>query len=102
MDILARIKRCALLGNVRFTYKAEGERILDNLSELEVYESLVNANRIEKRIRSVRRSRRSKADYLYIIKSPTVRGEIVYTKGKIVDDHGVEIYYLLISAKLAE
>jgi hypothetical protein len=101
MDILARIKRCVLLRQVRFTYKAESERIVDNLSELEVYESLVNAKRIEKRIRSVR-GRSNKADYLYVIKSPTVRGEIVYTKGKIVDEQGVEIYYLLISAKLAE
>jgi hypothetical protein len=102
MDVLARIKRCALLHHVRFTYKAESERLLDDLTELEVLESLVNAVRIEKRIRSVAGGFGSKREYLYIIKAPTVRGIAVYTKGKLVDEAGVETYYLLISAKPAD
>ena len=102
MDILARIKRCVLLRRIRFTYKAESERVLDDLTELEVFESLVNARRIDERIRSIRPGASAGAEYLYIIKSPTVRGQLVYTKGKIVDEDGVETYYLLVSAKLAE
>lgn len=101
MDILARIKRCALLQRVRFTYKAADERVADGLTELDVLESLVNANRIDKTLKSTH-STRGRREYLYVIKSPTVRGELVYTKGKLVDDHGVETYYLLVSAKLAE
>jgi hypothetical protein len=101
MDILARIKRCALLQRVRFTYKAEDERVFDDLTELEVLESLVNAVKIEKRLRSFIR-RRTSPDYLYVIKGPTVRGIFIYTKGKFVDEDGVETYYLLVSAKIAD
>ena len=86
---------------VRFTYKATDERVGDELTELEVFESLVNASRIEKTLRSTSPDREKRREYLYIIKGPTVRGEIVYTKGKLVDDAGVETYYLLVSAKLA-
>ena len=102
MEILARIKKCILLRQVVFTYKAADERVFDDLTELEVFESIVNAIRIEKRIRSTGPRRGKKAEYLYIIISPTAQGVAVYTKGKLVDDHGVETYYLLISSKLAE
>jgi hypothetical protein len=102
MDLLARIKRCALLRQVRFTEKAEIERLLDDLTELEVYESLVNATRIEKTLRSVSPYRRSRREYPHIIVSPTARGQIVYSKGKLVNDKGIETYYLLVSAKQAD
>jgi hypothetical protein len=102
MDILARIKRCALLHHVRFTYKAEDERVANDLTELEVLESLVNAVRIAKRIRSTSGYPRQLREYLYVIKAPTVRGILVYTKGKIVDEAGIETYYLLVSAKAAD
>ena|ERR1700722_14814022 len=101
MDFLARIKRCALLGHVRFTLKAVAERTADDLTELEVYESLVNAVRIEKRLRSTSPFRHGR-EYLYVIKSPTVAGVLVYTKGKLVVENGVETYYLLVSAKIAD
>lgn len=101
MDILARIKRCVLLRRVRFTYKATNERVLDDLTEMEVFESLVNADVIEKRIRA-RLAVRGKPEYLYVIKSQTARGQLVYTKGKLVDEGGFETYYLLISSKCAE
>jgi hypothetical protein len=100
MDLLARIKRCALLGNVRFTLKAAEERTADDLTELEVYESLVNAKRIDKRLRSTSSFRAAHREYLCIIKSPTVAGLMVYTKGKLVAEGGIETYYLLVSAKL--
>src|ERR1039458_2654498 len=101
MDVLARIKRCALLHRVRFTFKAADERVADDLTELEVLESLVNAVRVEKKLRSAVSLRRGLPDYLYVIKAPTAPREIVYTKGKFVDEAGVETYYLLISAKIA-
>ena len=101
MDILARIKRCALLRRVRFTYKATDERVRDDLTELDILESLVNATEIKKKIRSTTRLRRGQIEYLYIILAPTVQGEVVYTKGKLVDESGVETYYLLVSAKVA-
>jgi hypothetical protein len=41
-------------------------------------------------------------EYLYVVKAPTARGELIYTKGRFAEDGGVEVYYLLISAKLAE
>src|SRR5690242_18884391 len=103
MDILSRMKRCVLLRQVRFTLKAIDERVLDDLSEMEVLESLVNATRIEKKVRSISPTRcKRKVEYLYIIHSPTARCQIVYSKGKFVDERGFEIYYLLISANLAE
>jgi hypothetical protein len=102
MDLLARIKRCALLGHVRFTAKAATERIADDLTELEVYESLVNAVRIEKRLRSTSQFRASNREYLCIIKSPSAAGVLIYTKGKLVVENGIETYYLLVSAKSAD
>jgi hypothetical protein len=39
--------------------------------------------------------------HLYVIKSPTVTGIMVYTKGKLVVEGGVETYYLMVSAKVA-
>jgi hypothetical protein len=102
MDPLARIKRCVLLGQVRFTTKAAIERLADDLTELEVYESLVNASHIEKRLRSTSPFRRRAREYMYVIKAPTVAGLLVYTKGIIVVDGEVETYYLLVSAKSAD
>ena len=98
MDVLARIKRC---GRVRFTYKATEERTFDGLSELEILESPVNAVRIDNTLRSTSRFRGHRRDCLYVIKSSTVAGVLVFTKGKLVDESGEEIYYLLVSAKLA-
>ncbi|HEX8521858.1 MAG TPA: hypothetical protein VF669_06340 [Tepidisphaeraceae bacterium] len=100
MDVLARIKQCALLHQVRFTLKPSEERFADELSELEILESLVNATRIEKTIRSTA-PRGKRREYLYVIKSPTAAGELVYTKGKLVNEQGLLVYYLLISAKLS-
>ena len=102
MDTLARIKRCALLHRVRFTLKADNERVAHDLTELDVFESLVNATRIDKTLKSTSSARRGRREYLYVIKAPTARGELVYTKGKLVDENGVETYYLLVSAKLAD
>jgi hypothetical protein len=50
-EILRRIKRCALRGNVRFTIKAQLELELDDLTTDDVRESLLNAVAIYKTIR---------------------------------------------------
>lgn len=60
---------------------------------------MVNATRIEKTLRSTR-SPGGRREYLHVIKAPTVRGELVYTKGKLVNDQGIETYFLFVSAKL--
>lgn len=83
MDLLSRIKRCALLDQVRFTLKATYERTGDDLTELDVRESLVNATRIEKRLRATSLRSRGR-EYLCVIKAPTAAGVLVYTKGKLV------------------
>ena len=84
MDVLQRIKRLALFGRVEFTEKARLEIELDDLNEDEVVESLVNAQRVDKVIRSRSRSRRSSHEKLYVIKSLSYGGTFIYTKGAIV------------------
>ena len=56
MDILTRIKQLVLRRQVIITIKAELEMALDELTEDEVFESIINASRIEKTIRSTSRS----------------------------------------------
>lgn len=70
MEILAKIKRLAIARRLRFTFKADLERIGDGLTVEDIVESLVNAPAINKVLRS---------------HSPKI--------------HGVEEYYLLISSK---
>ncbi len=53
MDILVKIKRLVLTGNVLFTKKAELEINRDNLSEDLVCEAIINAPGISKKLRSV-------------------------------------------------
>jgi len=38
-------------------------------------------------------------EYLYIIQSTNLDGLVIYTKGKLVHEQGVEIYYFLVSSK---
>jgi hypothetical protein len=98
MDILNRIKRLVLRRQVIITAKAEFEMIVDDLTEDEVFESIVNARRIEKTIRSsnVRAIGREK---LYVIKGRTFANIEVYTKGKLTKDDELETFYILISSK---
>ena len=62
-------------------------------------ESLVNAPAISKILRSRSLGRLQRREKLYVIISPTYDGTLVYTKGTIRKIHGVEEYYLLVSAK---
>jgi len=99
MDILSRIKRCALEGNLKFSLKARDEAILDGLSPLDVRESIVNATTIAKTLRSTSAMRVSRHERLYIIIAPNLSGLMIYTKGKFVVEASVETYYLLVSSK---
>ena len=72
----------------------------DELTELDVAESIVNAVAIYKKLRSDS-PRRAGNDYLYVIQSPNLAGLAIYSKGKLVRESGVDTYYFLISSKRA-
>ncbi len=99
-DILLRIKRAVLCGNLLFTEKAALERERDGLTELDVAESIINAVTIYKTIRSTNPRRRG--EYLHIIHSTNMEGLFIYTKGKLVRQAGTDVYYVLVSAKRAD
>jgi len=73
----------------------------DNLDEDEVFESIINAERIEKTIVSTSDRRSSRREKLYVIRGPTYANIVVYTKGKLVRDDEREMFYVLISSKRA-
>jgi hypothetical protein len=101
MDVLVRIKRLVLRGWVRFTEKARDEMDVDDLSVDDVVESILNAQAIQKTLRSRSGSRRHTGEKLYVIKSFTYDGTLIYTKGAIVREAGREVFYVFVSAKLA-
>ena len=102
MDLLVRIKRAVLAGQVVFTHKAVEERTNAGLTEQEVRESIVNASAIYKSIRSTSGQRGQSRELLHVIYGTTFTGIVVYTKGKLLVERGVETYYVLISAKRSE
>ena len=96
--ILKRIKRLIIQGRYIFTIKAAAEHVADGLSEEDVLESILNATFVRaKRSRSPRR--REKQEKVYIIKSFTYDGVLVYTKGVMRKMEQQEVFYILISAK---
>ncbi len=92
-DTLVRIKRAILAGHYAFSEKAS--------MELDVVESIVNAVAIYKTIRSTSPFRERAREYLHIIQSTNLEGLMIYSKGKLVQEAGVETYYFLISSKKA-
>jgi hypothetical protein len=102
VDVLIRIKRLVVAGRVEFTGKAAAERLRDGLSVEDVLESILNANAIKKTLRSRSPRRWAPAERLYVIESPTFGGTWVYTKGTVRRKGGAEVFYVLISSKLAE
>jgi len=50
MDVLMRIKWAVLTGRYRFTNKARIEMKIDDLTELDVAESILNAREIYKKL----------------------------------------------------
>jgi hypothetical protein len=73
-NVLVTIKRAVLAGRYAFSEKARAEMEASGLTELDVVESIANAVAIYKRIRSTSPYRKSRAEYLYVIQSPTFRG----------------------------
>jgi hypothetical protein len=99
--VLRRIKRAVLAGHYAFSEKARMEMEADSLTELDVAESILNAVAIYKTIRSRSPLRQQVREYLYVIQSTNLDGLMIYTKGKLVREAGVETYYFLISSKKA-
>jgi len=101
MDALLRIKRLVLGGWIRFTDKARDEMEADDLTASDVIESIVNAQRVVKTMRSRGRSRRQPGEKLYVVKSFSYDGTLIYTKGAIAREAEREVFYVFISAKIA-
>lgn len=93
-DILRRIKRTVLAGNYAFSEKALLEMEADGLTELDVAESILNAVAIYKTIRLQSRWREQRTEYLHIIQSTSLDGLMIYSKGKLIEEAGIERYYL--------
>ena len=100
-DTLVRIKRAILAGHYAFSEKASLEVEADGLTELDIVESIVNAVAIYKTLRSTSPYRQKTREYLHIIQSTNLEGLMIYTKGKLLQEAGVETYYFLISSKKA-
>ncbi len=100
-DILRRIKRAVLSGNYAFSEKALLEMEADGLTELDIAESILNAVAIYKTLRSQSPWRQQRVEYLHIIQSTNLDGLMIYSKGKLVEEAGIERYYFLISSKKA-
>lgn len=101
MDVLLVIKRLAFRRNLIFTLKAENEMYQDDITKDDVIESLVNALRVDKVLRSRSPFRESARDRLYVIKGMTLDNVVIYTKGKIAREMNGEMSYVLISCKCA-
>lgn len=99
MDVLIRIKRLVIDGAIRYTEKAFDEMAVDGIVPRDVEESILNATRIAKTLRSQAPQGR-KRELLYVIKSANYEGTSIYTKGKIDQEGGKACFYVLISAKL--
>jgi predicted glycoside hydrolase/deacetylase ChbG (UPF0249 family) len=101
-DILIRIKRAMLAGRYVFSEKAKDEMERDDLTDQDVIEAILNADYINKTIRSTSPYRAARKEYLHIIISENLNGLAIYTKGKIVEEAGEEHFYFLVSSKQAE
>ena len=100
-DLLRRIKRAVLAGNYAFSEKTLLEMEADVLTELDVAESILNAVAIYKTLRSRSSLRQQRTEYLHVIQSTNLDGLMIYTKGKLVEDAGIDRYYFLVSSKKA-
>jgi hypothetical protein len=99
-DPIIRIKRLILDGRYRFTEKATLERECDSLSEKDVLESIMNAQRVYKTINSTSPHKKARREKLYVILSFTYDDILVYTKGKIDrETDGSDTFYVLVSSK---
>ena len=93
---LAKIKSLILQEQVRFTNKARMEMLSNSLEELDILESIMNADGLDKTINS-QNPLTGKKEKLYVIKGFSYDKILIYTKGKISDEQ----FYILISSKRA-
>jgi hypothetical protein len=98
MDILIRIKRLVIARRVVFTKNADDEMAIGGLTRELVYEAILNAPVINKKLKSHDPASGQKEN-LYVIKGFTYDGLGIYTKGKIKKEGGREVFYVLISSK---
>jgi len=96
--LLVAIKRLCHAGRDIFTARAEAELIRDGLRREDVIESILNADRIKRRLRSTNRMRR-KRDHLYVIESKNWDGLRIYTNGRIATQPDGGQFYVMISSK---
>ena len=99
-DVLARIKAAMLDGRYDFSLKARLEMQADALTDRDLVESILNATRIHKSLRSASPYHRGR-EMLHVIIGPNARGINIYSKGKLSRYAGREIYYFFVSAKRA-
>jgi len=98
MDLLARIKYLVIRNRISYTRKAQDEMDLDQLTRDEVREAIMNAAVVSKTLRS-KNPQSGAVEKLYVIKSVTLKGIFVYTKGKFDKVENDEVFYVLISSK---
>jgi hypothetical protein len=100
-DALTWIKRLVVAGSVEFTEKALEEQVIDGLTVEDVLESVLNANAIEKVLRSKSSFRTKRYERLYVIESPSFAGIWIYTKGTIRKRNRREVFYVFVSSKVS-
>lgn len=81
MDVLARIKRLVVRGDVRFTEKARLELDTDRLEPEDALEAILSAPAITKTLRPRSPRRDGLREVLYVIVGVTFTGVPIYTKG---------------------
>lgn len=101
MDTLSRIKQTVAAGRIDLTTKARLEMDDDLLNERDIIESILNAQRIEKSIRSISLRRDAYREMLHVICSPNCCGQVIYTKGKLKRVLEIDVFCVLVSAKLS-
>jgi arginine/lysine/ornithine decarboxylase len=99
VDVLVKIKRLIIARRVVFSSKAREERMACELTVEEILESILNAQTINKVLRSTSPFRKSQKEKLYVIISSTYDGKVIYTKGTIRKLNQQEEFYILISSK---
>jgi len=98
VDLLARIKRLAIRRKLIWTGKAELQMAQSGITREDVIEAIINAQFVITKI-SISRRRKMRKERVRIIKSFTMDGVYIYTKGVIRKIGGEDYFYIIISAK---
>ncbi len=98
VDVLLFIKSLVLRERVIFTEKARIEMETDNLLQIEVLESILNARRLRTKI-STSPYHRSRREKVFIFNSKSFQGIPIYTNGVLRKERGEFYFYVFLSAK---